>query len=283
MGSAETAYRCLTTKDVAEAQKLADELEGINKSRADLQNLIWDEVRAEVTRGIDAGKFSHAVVVSSPNWHEGVVGIVASKVTEHFKKPAVILAIREDGIAKGSVRSYGGYNVLEALHLSKSFLKGYGGHKFAAGLSLAPEQIEAFAEHYNLMMQSLAPTKKSDDLQIEGRCTLADFTPQALGQLEKLAPFGPGNPEPLFSLHAQVATQNILKGRHVKLKLCETGSKQVIEGLWFNAAERLESTQLMEKCAHSKITCAFAGIPELNRFLGRTTPTLRIKAATEVQ
>jgi single-stranded-DNA-specific exonuclease len=283
MGSAETAYRCLTTKDVAEAQKLADQLEAINKERADLQNLIWDEVRGEVTRGLENGKFSHAVVVASENWHEGVVGIVASKVTEHFKKPAVILAIREDGLVKGSVRSYGGYNVLEALHLSQHLLKGYGGHKFAAGLSLARENIEIFVQHYNEMMITLAPVNKRDDLQIEALCTFADFTPQALDELEKLAPFGPGNPEPLFALHANVATQNVLKGRHLKLKLGVSGFKQTIDGIWFNAAERLESTELMEKCAHSKITCAFAGIPELNRFLGRVTPTLRIKAAAEIQ
>ncbi len=147
MGSAQTAYRVLTTNDADEGIKLAQELEGINKTRAELQNSIWDQVREQVDRGLEKGKFSHAVVVASSNWHEGVVGIVASKVTEHFRKPAIILAIREDGLAKGSVRSFGGYNVLEALHLSKDFLKGYGGHKFAAGLSLDPSKIEDFCEH----------------------------------------------------------------------------------------------------------------------------------------
>ena len=105
MGSAETAYRVLTTKDPDEGRKLAQELEGINQERADLQNSIWDQVREKVNEGLALGKFSHAVVVASADWHEGVVGIVASKVTDHFKKPAIVLAIREDGIAKGSVRS----------------------------------------------------------------------------------------------------------------------------------------------------------------------------------
>jgi single-stranded-DNA-specific exonuclease len=280
MGSAQTAYEVLTTQSKEKAHQLAQELETINKSRADLQNQIWDEVRGEVQSKIDSGKFSHAVVVASKNWHEGVVGIVASKVTDHFKKPAIVLAIREDDIAKGSVRSYGGYNVLEALHLSKHFLKGYGGHKFAAGLSLSPDDVDAFSDHYNEMMKDMVPSKSKDELHIEGEVSLQEMTPKALEELERLAPYGPGNPEPLFALTTSVDTQSVLKGRHLKLKLSKT---PLIEGIWFNAAERLEYTILVEKSAQHKNLCVFAGIPELNRFMGRVTPTLRIKDASEIQ
>ena len=283
MGSAQTAYECLTTSDKVRGQQLAQELEGINKARAELQNQIWDEVREMVTKGIEVGKYSHAVVVASEKWHEGVVGIVASKVTEHFKKPAVVLAIREDGIVKGSVRSYGGYNVLEALHLSKSFLNGYGGHKFAAGLSLKHDLIESFTDHYNKMVATLAPSKKSGLLELEGECAITDFTIKTLEELEKLAPFGPGNPEPLFAVRANVDTQTILKGRHIKLKLGIPERNLKIEGIWFNAAERLESSTLMEESAQFRKPCIFAGIPEINRFMGRVTPSLRIKAARSIQ
>ncbi|MBC7396302.1 MAG: single-stranded-DNA-specific exonuclease RecJ [Bdellovibrionales bacterium] len=281
MGSAETAYRTLTTKDREEGIRLAQELESVNAKRAELQNLIWDEVREQVTVGLGKGKYSHAVVVASNNWHEGVVGIVASKVVEHFKKPAIVLAIREDGLAKGSVRSYGGYNVLEALHLSKSFLKGYGGHKFAAGLSLDPAQIEGFCTHYNQMMQTLIPNSNKDDLHIEALCSLKDLDMKALGEIEKLAPFGPGNPEPIFAVEAVVHSQTLLKGRHLKLKLSHS-SNATFEGIWFNAAERIEYTDLVDKSAQQKKTCVFAGIPEINRFLGRTTPTLRIKEGKSI-
>ena len=281
MGSAETAYLALTTQDPILGRKLAEELEGINKTRAELQNQIWDQVRERVDQGIEAGKYSHAVVIASEEWHEGVVGIVASKVTEHFKKPAIILAIREDGLAKGSVRSYGGYNVLEALHLSKQFLKGYGGHRFAAGLSLDPMLIDEFAEHYNSMIATLTPASDRNQLLIEGVCTTQDFTPQALEELEKLAPFGPGNPEPLFALTASIDSQTVLKGRHVKLKF-HSEARKAIEGIWFNAAEKIEYTEMIEKACVDKNPCLFAGIPELNRFMGRATPTLRIKAANSI-
>jgi len=280
MGSAETAYLALTTRDPDEAMRLARELESINQQRATLQNQIWDEVRETVQKKIEAGKFQHAVVVASENWHEGVVGIVASKVTDHFKRPAIVLAVREDGIAKGSVRSYGGYNVLEALHLSKHFLKGYGGHKYAAGLSLSPDDVEAFADHYDAEVAKLESSRSKGELHLEGEILPHEMTPKALEELERLAPFGPGNPEPLFSLVTAVDSQSVLKGRHLKLKLSKTPP---IEGIWFNAAERLEYTQLVEKSAQRKNLCVFAGIPELNRFMGRTTPTLRIKDATEAQ
>lgn len=280
MGSAQTAYEVLTTQSVEKANQLAQELETINKTRAELQNQIWDEVREMVQKKLDLGKFSHAVVVGSANWHEGVVGIVASKVTEHFKKTAIILAIREDGIAKGSVRSYGGYNALEGLHLSKHFLKGYGGHKFAAGLSLDPKDVDAFADHYNEMISTLTPSKSIGELHIEGELTLQEMTPKALEELERLAPYGPGNPEPLFAVTTAIDTQSVLKGRHLKLKFSKTPP---IDGIWFNAAERLEYTQLAEKSAQYKNLCVFAGIPELNRFMGRVTPTLRIKDANEIQ
>jgi single-stranded-DNA-specific exonuclease len=278
MGSAETAYRVLTTKDEKEAFALAEELELINSKRAETQNLIWDEVRQTVDRGLEKGKFSHAVVVASENWHEGVVGIVASKVTDHFKKPAIVLSIREDGLVKGSVRSYGGYNVLEALHLSKHLLKGYGGHKFAAGLSLDPENLENFIEHYNQMIAGLVPSKSKDDLYLEGSTELSGLTLQAIEELEKLAPFGPGNPEPLFVIEAKVTLQSVLKGRHLKVKL-HGNQKQILEAIWFNAAERIEYTELVDQSSQLGKLCVFAGIPEVNRFLGRITPTLRIKEA----
>jgi single-stranded-DNA-specific exonuclease len=282
MGSAETAYRVLTTKDPEEGMRLSQELENINAHRAETQNIIWDEVRQTVTAGIEKGRYSHAVVVASSNWHEGVVGIVASKVTDHFKKPAIVLSIREDGLVKGSVRSYGGYNALEALHQSKHLLKGYGGHKFAAGLSLDPENLETFTTHYNQMIADMVPSKSKDDIYIEGTCELDALTLQSIEELEKLAPFGPGNPEPLFAIEAEVALQSILKGRHLKVKLHNSNTKP-LEAIWFNAAERIEYTDLVAVSAQQRKACLFAGIPEVNRFLGRLTPTLRIKEAKSIQ
>jgi single-stranded-DNA-specific exonuclease len=275
MGSAETAYRCLISKDAVTAQNLARELESVNQDRQLVQNQIWDQVREVAEAGLLEGKFPHAIVVASAEWHEGVVGIVASRVTEFFKKPAVIMAIREDGLTKGSARSYGGYSILDALHASASLLKTYGGHKYAAGVSLDHDQLEAFCKNFNDAIALQVPSKNKGKLNLEGSCDLAELTPKTLEELERLGPFGPGNPEPVFSVYAWVETQSVLKGRHLKLKLCEP--PWVVEGIWFNAAERQEWMFAMEKSAQMKIRRGFAGIPELNRFRGRVTPSLRIK------
>jgi single-stranded-DNA-specific exonuclease len=279
LGTAETAYRLLTTQDASEGRKLAETLESMNQERAELQNQIWDEVRAQVQSGIEEGRYQHAVVVASKGWHEGVVGIVASRVTEHFKKPAIVLSIREDGIAKGSARTFGGYNILEGLHLSQDFLLGYGGHKFAAGLSLQSQDVTAFAETYDRKIGEMAPRERSI-LKLECECELKDLEVKVLTELESLAPFGPGNPEPLIGVRARVEEQLTLKGRHLKLRLGADSVKR-FEGIWFNGAENIKITELVESSARDRTFCYFAGIPELNRFMGRVTPTLRIKDAIE--
>src|SRR6185312_1032076 len=114
MQSASLALELLSTTDPARAFELAHELERLNSERAELQNRIWDQVRARVEKGIAEGKFKSGIVVGDPEWHEGVVGIVASRVTETFRRPAAVIAVRED-FAKGSVRSFGGKDVLAAL------------------------------------------------------------------------------------------------------------------------------------------------------------------------
>ena len=145
-------------------------------------------------------------------------------------------------------------------------------------------KCDAFIEAYNAAMSTLTPGKKEETYELEGEFPISEFTPKALEEIEKFAPYGIGNPEPLFGVKASVEEQRVLKGRHVKLKLgaLEKNVKG-IEGIWFNAAERLEISELLEKSAQHRKTCLFAGFPELNRYLGRVTPTLRIKAAISVQ
>jgi single-stranded DNA-specific DHH superfamily exonuclease len=126
----------------------------------------------------------------------------------------------------------------------------------------------------------MMPSKNKDDLYLEGQFDLENMHLAAIEELEKLAPFGPGNPEPLFALSARVTLQSVLKGRHLKVKLHAAHSQpRPLEGIWFNAAERLESTELVEISAQEHKSVLIAGIPEINRFMGRVTPTFRIKEA----
>jgi single-stranded-DNA-specific exonuclease len=271
MQSAKLALELLTTQDSTQAFAYAHELEKLNSERANLQNEIWDQVRAHVEQGIESGKFKHGIVVADPGWHEGVVGIVASRVTETFRRPAAVISIRED-FAKGSVRSFGGKDVLDALRSSSQHLLGFGGHKHAAGLSLKPENLEAFAAAFDDALSKVEVDAKSTPLMIEGACTITELDLKTLGELERLGPFGPGNPEPVFAFKAAVKDHRILKERHLKLNLISESESVGIEAIWFHGAEQNEIGS-----PKFKGESEWAGVPELNRFRGNTTPTIRVR------
>ena len=252
MGSASLALELLTTEDPMRAVELARELERMNEERAATQNAIWDEVRTRVEQGIAEGRFKHGIVVADPSWHEGVVGIVASRVTETFRRPAAVLALREDH-GKGSVRSYG--------------------HKHAAGLSLSLDQVEDFAQAFDSALAAIEEDADAKPLFIEGECAIEDLDILTLQELEKLGPFGPGNPEPVFRCRAGVRGHTVLKGRHLKLNLLAAQSSMMIEAIWFNAAEREDTA----KDAMALPESEWAGVPEINRYRGRMTPTFRVR------
>lgn len=269
MGSASTALELLSTEDPLRATVLARELELMNQERAETQNRIWDEVKARVEEGIAAGKFKHGIVVADRAWHEGVVGIVASRVTETFRRPAAVIALRED-FGKGSVRSYAGKDVLDAIRTSGHHLLGFGGHKYAAGLSVAHENVAAFADAFDAALGAMEEDASAKPLWIEGDCLISDLSVKTLTEIERMGPFGPGNPEPVFSLRAQVRSHRVLKDRHLKLQL--GFDRTSIEAIWFNAIDHEPS--LLESVGKDTL---WAGVPELNRFRGKVTPSFRVR------
>jgi single-stranded-DNA-specific exonuclease len=267
MQSASLAMELLTSTDPARAMQLAQELEQLNSERAVHQNLIWDEVKKVAQEGINRGQFQNAVVLAHEEWHEGVVGIVASRVTETFHRPAIVIAIRE-GLGKGSVRSFAGKDVLSGLRACSKYLVGFGGHKHAAGLSLLPSEVENFALAFDEAMAQISEDQNARPLLVDGECSVEDLDLQTLRQIEMLGPFGPGNPEPTFICRATVRNQQVLKGRHLKLNLGNQSSKgPLIEAIWFNASETSVHQQ----------EAIWLGVPELNRFRGRITPVFRIR------
>ncbi len=275
MQNANLAFELLSTTDAARAFSLAAELEKLNSERADVQDRIWTEVKEKVEAGMDAGKFKNAVMVADSRWHEGVVGIVASRVTETFHKPAAVVALREDGVGKGSVRSYGGKDILAALRVGGEHLLGFGGHRHAAGFSIHADKVEAFAQVFDDALGSALGSaldgseagSSAEPLLIDGPCVASELDRKTLEELERLGPFGPGNPEPIFSLKASAKSHRILKERHLKLEL---GS---LEAIWFHAMDRSD----LDLSRDLGLESEWAGVPELNRFRGKVTPTLRVR------
>jgi single-stranded-DNA-specific exonuclease len=279
MGSASLALELLSTQDAGRAQQLAQELEKVNQERAELQNRIWDEVRAKVEAGIAAGKYQHGIAVADPGWHEGVVGIVASRVTETFRKPAAVVALRED-YGKGSVRSWAGKDVLAALRVCAPLLRTFGGHKHAAGLSVELERFDEFSDAFDRALGELQEDAAARPLMIDAEVSFTQLDLKTLHEIENLGPFGTGNPEPVFAVNARILDHRVLKERHLKFTL-ESGDidlgaarGSLFEGIWFHGAEKREvyrDGELLLQAAR------FAGVPELNRFRGRVTPSFRIR------
>ncbi|HUP56315.1 MAG TPA: single-stranded-DNA-specific exonuclease RecJ [Bdellovibrionota bacterium] len=276
MQSASLALELLTTTDSFRAYQLARELEKLNDERAELQNQIWDQVRARVEDGISRGLYKHGIVVADAAWHEGVVGIVATRVTEMFRRPAAVIALREDH-GKGSVRSYAGKDVLGALRESAEHLLGFGGHKHAAGLSVALDRVDALAAAFDDALSRAEEDREARPLLIEGEAMLEEFDTRSLEEIERLGPFGPGNPEPVFLVRAQMRGHRVLKGRHLKMELGLDG--RPVEAIFFGGAEREDLVGQDGEPVEwlSAVPSYWAAVPELNRFRGQVKPTLRVR------
>ncbi|MBL7715297.1 MAG: single-stranded-DNA-specific exonuclease RecJ [Bdellovibrionales bacterium] len=281
------ALSLLSTEDPVQATELSLEIEKLNKERMEIQNQIWDQVKKVVEQGLAEGKFQNAIVVGDETWHEGVVGIVASRVTETFHRPAVVLSFRGDH-AKGSVRTYAGKDVLEALRKCAVHLNGFGGHRHAAGVNLSVENLAEFQTAFNeaLSPETLGIAGVEDPealalqpLKLDAKVRLEDLRFSVLQEIERLGPFGPGNPEPVFSVTASARQVKVLKERHYKFQLVSQSASprdlsltagSLMESIWFYAAKDVEAATLSEPAE-------WAGVAELNRFNGRVTPTFRVK------
>lgn len=197
--AADIAVKLLTTSNETEAEQIAFELDTLNKER---QLIVEDMVKEafvlaeeQQAKGLDK-----VLVVAKEGWNVGVVGIVASKIVERFYRPTLVLSIDpQTGIAKGSARSIAGFDLHKALTVCEEWLDHYGGHQAAAGMSLSSSHLEAFTHKLNelaaatLTEQDFIPLLKAD-----AACSLPDVPIASIEGLEKLAPFGMGNPAPRF-------------------------------------------------------------------------------------
>jgi len=187
--------RLLLTEDEAEAKRLAGELHELNGARQDLERQMFDSARRQVE---SLGSLPTVVVLADSEWHEGVVGIVASRLVEEFRRPTVLLRIR-DGVAKGSGRSIPAYDLLDGISQCSELLTVFGGHAQAAGLTLAADNVDAFRDtleaHASSLLSDadLMPRYNADAI-----ITAEDLGPETARALARLEPFGSGNARPRF-------------------------------------------------------------------------------------
>ncbi len=240
MSTPDIAARLLLASDEAmadEARALAAQLDAENVRRQKEEAEIVAQARKCVETDLDVGSRT-VIVVSGEGWHRGVIGIVASKLVDAFQRPAIVLSV-EDGTAHGSCRSIPAFDMLGALESCADVMTKFGGHRQAAGLTMEASRIRELRARINDHADArLQPDDLRPRLWIDGTLGFRSITEQVTAELTTLAPFGPGNPCPVFRASGVevVDGPRLLKDRHLKMAFRQDG--RVMRGIAWRAAER---------------------------------------------
>jgi len=232
LGSAEPALRLLRARTAAEALPLAEHVEALNVQR----RLASERCVAEALALVEADPVQRdraALVVAHEGWRAGIVGLAAATLCEHHRKPAMVLAVDPaTGLARGSIRSWGGIDVRAALLACRDLVERCGGHREAAGVSVAQARIPELAEAFAAACGSQTNAGTEVDEVIDGELPLPRLDEALVRRIRSLAPFGTGFPAPRWLGHAKVETVRVHKDRHVGLRLRQDGA--VIEAIAFD-------------------------------------------------
>ena len=262
LGNAALAAKLLLAGSCEEALPLARELCRMNHERQELEHGIWTQAREYLRRNPPEGP----IVLASEGWHQGVIGIAASRLAEEFGLPCVMICVDGEH-GKGSCRSYGGFNLFDALSACRDSLEGFGGHALAAGLTIRRDRIDAFraelAEYYKR-----CPAPEQPALECELRVDdPALLSMDCVKSLELLEPYGTGNPQPVICL-TDVYLERVTPiggGNHVKLRLAKAG--ELFDCVMFGTrAEELGARE------GDRVDAAF--YPQINDFHGRRSVQL---------
>jgi single-stranded-DNA-specific exonuclease len=221
--SAEQALELLITKDQDRAKDLAQELDTINRRRQKLTGEVVELARMQV---IDQGRVRNLIFAVHPEFHEGIVGLAASRLTEEFYKPAIVATMGEE-YTRGSARSIPGFHITEAFDYCADLLQQYGGHSSAAGFTIPTSELDSFWERLEIFAEDkMADLEIIPTLEIEAEVSFSDITNDLLGFVERLQPCGIGNPKPLFGARDVQVLNKRSVGRdqnHLKLMLKREG------------------------------------------------------------
>ena len=265
MGCASLAAELLLTDDPARAEELARSLCALNRERQSIESDIYEECVARLDR---AGGRHSVIVLASEGWHQGVVGIVASRLAEKYSCPAFMICL-QDGRGKGSCRSFGGFNLFAALERCSDLLDSFGGHELAAGFTIEQENINAFrAKMEALILEETGGGEMVSTLRIDAEIgDPALLSREGVEALSLLEPFGAGNPKPVLLLSGAVIVSMapVGGGRHMKLRLRHQGS--LFDAIFFSAGE-------LDLSPGDRTDVAFT--PQINEFRGVRSVQLQV-------
>ena len=237
--SGREAVQLLISDDVLVAQKMAEAIEQFNSQRKELDQDITHEALLQLETDPD-NESKHTNVVYGPLWHRGVLGIVASRLTENYYRPTIVLADTDDGLIAGSARSVGGFDIYSAIDSCRDLLTNFGGHMFAAGLSMLPANLPEFKRRFEEYVAAhITEEQQVPVLRVEDELELCHIDKSFYNVLRHLEPFGPENPHPRFVTRGLINnryTRRVGKlGEHLKLDL--TDRNLAITGIAFGKGD----------------------------------------------
>ena len=243
----EASLQLLIADNAEKARTCYDLLVSCNQERKFIQNEVFGEAREQVVRELKNFDGEHLItIVYQPHWHEGVIGIVASKLVDAFKVPAIVFTDSEhDGIIKASCRSAGSLDIFNELKKLESLFIKFGGHKAAAGLSMPKENLRAFIDGMNASLKDIPAITRTRmefyDLDIDA----SEINPQLMRDLDLLEPFGMGNEKPKFRIKGvKLVSFDLMKDVHVRWNLAKEKTK--LKGISFNYVGKFDTTSPAE-------------------------------------
>jgi single-stranded-DNA-specific exonuclease len=260
--------RLLTTEIPSEAQQLADRLEQLNHERQRIEM----DIMTEALASLKDSALPRVLVLASRHWHLGVVGIVAARLVDRFQCPAIVMAINEQGIAKGSARTTGGFDLYQGLAACREVLESFGGHPSAAGLTIRESRIDEFRAMFSDVVAGwVHDGYKVPTLNVDAEVRLNEVNLQLIQEIGSLHPFGAGNPEPTFAVTGlEVMESRTVGEKHLKMTVRQ-GRSLPFDSIGFGMKS------LLERGIPSRAPVDLAFTPELNHWNGRDRIQLRIR------
>jgi len=253
--SGRNSVKLLISPDMETAASIARQINDFNTERRTLDTQITLEALDIIAKD-DKLRKARATVVFNPDWHKGVIGIVASRLTESYYRPTVVLT-QSNGLITGSARSVKDFDVYDAIDACSDLLEHFGGHMYAAGLSMKPENLKPFRERFNsIVSASITDEMLIPEVEVDLEINLNQITPKFIRILKQFAPFGPGNMSPVFMTHDTVDTGHarIVGKNHVKMTVFQESVRSApYSAIAFQQGEKFDSIQKgksMNICYH---------------------------------